>query len=303
MRPIQADQRLWTAEAIAEAEAAVDPSAAQRLADAGAAPRAKRNTKRNSHMTMLTRLHEIYRSAGLQPLTGHSTKHMHDWADAPFTRFYNGEGIVGCAGLSLFEIMFVEHLGTYIDPRSVLVIGNAHGWSTLALALTFPKAKILALDPDQVGVELTNDLARKNKLSVDAVVGTSPDSVKPACAEHLNGAVDFVLIDAIHTNDALKTDFFASAEVASKDAFYLFHDVINWKMVDGFKSMQAAPGLGGRILTRTPSGMGVLHGEISPELAQYLDCFSDNPQLLMAYRTMVQQAFAGDVFGEALAAL
>jgi predicted O-linked N-acetylglucosamine transferase (SPINDLY family) len=304
VRPMQADQRAWTAAAIAEVDASVDARAAANHAEAGAAHRAKRSTtKRNSQMTMLTRLHEIYRSAGLQPLTGHSTKHMHDWADAPFTRFYNGEGIVGCAGLSLFEIMFLEHLGNYVDPRSVLVIGNAHGWSTIALALIFPKAQVLALDPFQEGVELTNELARRNKLSVNAVVGTSPGSVKPACAEHLNSPVDFVLIDAIHTNEAVKTDFFAAAEVAGKDAFYLFHDVINWKMVEGFKDMQSASGLGGRILTRTPSGMAVLHGEISPDLVQYLECFSDNTQLLTAYRSMVQRAFAGDVLGEALASL
>jgi hypothetical protein len=115
--------------------------------------------------------------------------------------------------------------------------------------------------------------------------------------------VDFVLIDAIHTNEAIKTDFIAAAEVANRDAFYLFHDVINWKMVDGFKSIQSASGLGGRILTRTPSGMAVLHGEVAPGLTQYLDCFSDNAQLLTAYRSMVQRSFAGDVFGEALASL
>jgi hypothetical protein len=254
-------------------------------------------------MTILPRLYEIYRSAGLVPLTGHSTSHMHNWRDAPFTRFFDGQGLVGCAGLSLFEIMFVEHLRDYLQPRAILVIGNAHGWSTLALALTFPAARIVAIDPDQVGIDLTNRLAEQNGLNVRAIATTSPHGVGPACAADLPGPADFVLIDAVHTNEAIITDFTAAAAVADPQAAYLFHDVVNWRMVEGVKRIQQQSGLQGRLLTRTPSGMALLHREIAPEFAAYLDCFTDNPQLLANYRSLIGRSVDADPLGEALAAL
>jgi hypothetical protein len=254
-------------------------------------------------MTILPKLHEIYNSAGLKPLTGHSTQHMFDWMDAPFTRFFDGNGIVGCAGLSLFEIMFLEHLRDYLKPKNILVIGNAHGWSTVALALTFPKAKIVAIDPYEPGIELTNKLAGDHKLKIAAVAGLSPQAIKPACAEHLDAPVDFVLIDAVHTNEAIVTDFLGAREVADDDCVYLFHDVVNWKMTEGLKQNQAVSGLQSRLLTRTPSGMAVLFNHIPAEMLAYLDCFSDNTQLLAAYRDLVRQTMVKDSFGEALASL
>ena len=252
-------------------------------------------------MSILPKLNEIYRSAGLHPLTGHSSKHMYDWMDAPFTRFFDGAGIVGCAGLSLYEIMFLEPLRSFIDPKSILVIGNAHGWSTIALALIFPQAKIVAIDPDQGGVDLTNRLAKANGLSIEVVTAFSPDGVKPACATHLPGAVDLTLIDALHTNEAIKVDFAAAAEVSAPNALYLFHDVINWRMTAGLKDIQQSSGLNARILTRTPSGMAAVYRDVSPELQAYLDCFTDNMELLAAYRTMIRNSFSADVFGEAIA--
>jgi len=252
-------------------------------------------------LSILPKLNEIYRSAGLHPLTGHSSKHMYDWMDAPFTRFFDGAGIVGCAGLSLYEIMFLEPLRSLIDPKSILVIGNAHGWSTIALALIFPQAKIVAIDPDQGGVDLTNRLAKANGLSIEVVTAFSPDGVKPACATHLPGAVDLTLIDALHTNEAIKVDFAAAAEVSAPNALYLFHDVINWRMTAGLKDIQQSSGLNARILTRTPSGMAAVYRDVSPELQAYLDCFTDNMELLAAYRTMIRNSFSADVFGEAIA--
>lgn len=254
-------------------------------------------------MTIIPKLHAIYNEAGLRPLTGHSTQHMFDWMDAPFTRFFDGSNIVGCAGLSLFEVMFLEHLRGYLDPKSILVIGNAHGWSTIALGLIFPKARILALDPYEEGIALTNRLAQANNLDIIAVAAASPDGVSPLCKELLPGPVDFVLVDAIHTNDAVVTDFNAARAVASEDAFYVFHDVVNWKLMDGIKQNQLTSGLDGRLLTRTPSGMAALFREVEPDLLAYLDCFSDDTQLLQAYRNVVRQTMTRDSFGEALSKL
>lgn len=262
-------------------------------------------------MTILPKLHAIYSSAGLHPLTGHSTAHMFEWMDAPFTRFFSPGGaggesgqIVGCAGLSLFEIMFMEHLRDYLAPKNILVIGNAHGWSTVAAALTWLEAKILAVDPDQVGIDLTNKLAQDNGLNITAVVGFSPQDLTPLWREHMGeGKADFVLIDALHTNEAVKVDFEGARALADPDAVYLFHDVVNWNLIDGIKHNQAVSGLGGRLLTRTPSGMAILFNNPGPDFLAYVDCFSDNTQLLQTYRNMVRQSFAKDPFGDAIAKL
>ena len=45
------------------------------------------------------------------------------------------------------------------------------------------------------------------------------------------------LIHAVHRNEAIKADFAAVKSVAVDNAYYLFHDVINWNMIDGFKEL------------------------------------------------------------------
>jgi hypothetical protein len=245
-------------------------------------------------------------------MTGHCPSHIHDWIFAPFTRFIESDkGLVGCAGLSLSEIMFVEHLRDYLQPRSIMVVGNSLGWSTIALALTFPEAQIVALDPDENGINLTKRLAEEHGLNIKPMVACSPDGLAP-CAAELPGPVDLFLIDALHTNEAIVTDLTAAVKVASPDAFYLLHDVVNFRMVDGVRQIQKTHGLNAELLTRTDSGMGVIYRDVSPELAAYIRCFTDNRDLLAAYRGVIKQYLdeetsggfrVGDVLGESLASL
>ncbi len=173
--------------------------------------------------------------------------------------------------------MFLEHFRGFISPRRILVIGNAQGWSTIALALIFPEARVVAIDPDQAGVEFTNRLTAANGLSAKAVVARSPDDVTRVVNKHLEGPVDFSLIDAIHENKAIKVDLAAVRKVAADNAHYLFHDVINWNMIEGFRELLAAHKLQGKIFTRTASGMALAYSNLSPEFSAYLDCFTDPP--------------------------
>jgi hypothetical protein len=46
--------------------------------------------------------------------------------------------------------------------------------------------------------------------------------------------------------------------------------------------------------------MAMVYREMSEELEQYVNCFTDEPQLLTAYRDIVRKSFSGDVLGEAL---
>ena len=132
--------------------------------------------------SIVPELFRIYREAGYEPITGFSSYHFNNFRDAPFTIFGKDGQIFGFPdfGLALQEVMFIEHFRDYIAPKNVLVIGNSFGWSTVALALTFPGARTIAIDPNAAGVSVTNELINRNKLSALAVTGRSPDDVASA---------------------------------------------------------------------------------------------------------------------------
>jgi Methyltransferase domain len=227
--------------------------------------------------SITTELFRIYRESGYEPITGYSPYHFNNFRDSPFTIFVKNGQIVGLPnfGLALQEVMFIERFPEYIAPKNVLVIGNALGWSTVTLSLMFPKARTVAIDVDATGISATNELIERNKLPALAVTARSPDDVAAVVQKHLNGPVDFCLIDAIHTNEALLADFTAVRPVAAPSAIYLLHDVINWHMIDAVNRILSSYSLKGKIFTRTPSGMGLIYPSISPEFDAYLSCFSD----------------------------
>jgi hypothetical protein len=234
--------------------------------------------------SIVPRAFAIYRAAGFEPITGFSPYHFFNWRDAPFTLLLKGNQLVGCPGLALQEVMFLEHFRSYVAPKRILVIGNAHGWSTVVLALTFPDAKTVAIDIDPAGVQFTNELIAKNLLPARAITARSPDDVAAVVHEHLGGAVDFFLIDAIHTNAALLADFAATHAAAAPDALWLLHDVVNWHMIDGVTQILSRYGLKGKVLTRTASGMALIYSALASEFEAYLDCFADPPERFQALR-------------------
>lgn len=236
-------------------------------------------------MTIIPRLLSIYRAAGFEPVTGYNSYHFGNYMDAPFTRFVKDSRIYGQgAGLALQEVMFVENFRDFLDARSVLVVGNSYGWSTLALSLIFPQARVVAIDPNQEGNAITNQIAAANGMNVLAAEGWSPQDVGGIVAANLPGPIDLVLVDALHENDAVIKDFQACRAVAGDKTVYLFHDVMNWGMVDAFAQICGDGGLTGRILTRTASGMAVAWKTISPALQEYVEAFCDNMALYRQYR-------------------
>ena len=209
--------------------------------------------------SIIPKLFSIYRIAGLEPITGYSPFHFFNVRDVPFTTFLKDTDFRGCPGIALQEIMFVEQFSDFISPQRILIIGNAFGWSTIALALMFPNAKTVAIDPHVQGVNFTNELIAKNNLPARAIVGRSPEDVAVVVRDHLGGSVDFSLLDAIHTNEAITTDFAAIRSVATDQAFYLFHDVINWNMIGGFNNILAKHSLKGKSVhaNRVGNGLGL----------------------------------------------
>lgn len=235
-------------------------------------------------MSILPKLIAAYRNAGYEPVTGHNPHHFGGWMDAPFTRFIKDNVVHGTAGLALQEIMFLEGFAQHIAPKRILVIGNAHGWSTIALSMIFPDATVAALDPSQEGNALTNGIAAANGLSITAATGFSPQDVPSLCAARLGGQADLILIDAVHTNEAMLADFEACKAVSHEGTLTVFHDVVNWGMVDAFKTIRRDNQLEGHVLTRTPSGMAVVWKRIPDSLRAYVEAFTDDPRLFALYR-------------------
>jgi hypothetical protein len=238
----------------------------------------------------MAKLLRMYREAGFRIQTGLNSYHFQGWRDAPFTLLYQDEKLVetGGGGVSLYEIPFLEHLSLAADFRSIFIVGNSFGWSTLLTGLLWPRAKVVALDcglsfsrdwaqrllqriveaiaghtptasvgPD-FGIDLTNQLARQHALNVHVVKGYSPQDVPQAVSGHLPSPPDLVFIDGHHTPAQILLDFDAARKIAAPHCVYLFHDVVNWKLAESFAKISQTPGMFGTILWRTTSGFGFL---------------------------------------------
>ncbi|MBM3531596.1 MAG: hypothetical protein FJX60_01000 [Alphaproteobacteria bacterium] len=103
--------------------------------------------------------------------------------DRLFTYLYVDDRMVSNGGgLHMTEVYLLECLATVLSPERIFIIGNAYGWSTLGLALAFPKAKVVAVDDgrafgSRAGIDWTNRTAKTEGLDVTVVSGSSPCDV------------------------------------------------------------------------------------------------------------------------------
>jgi predicted O-methyltransferase YrrM len=230
-------------------------------------------------MNVALRLYPLYRDQGFSVVSGLNALHWNRRRWAPFTKFLRGgKSVTWHLGISLHEVNFLESLATVSPARSVLVIGNAYGWSSVALALANRDSKIAAIDPalgpDTVnGLEITNAIAKAAGLGLVAVRGASPRDVASVVQEHLPAPPDLVLIDALHDNEHVVIDFEAVRKVARPDAVLLFHDVHDFNLYAAMDHVRAS-GLVVRRLMATPSGMAIAfpasrEASLAPVLAVY----------------------------------
>jgi predicted O-methyltransferase YrrM len=203
--------------------------------------------------------------------------------DGTFTyAFREGTNIGNLGGgINMSEVALIEDIGQVCAPKRIFAIGCSFGWSTLALALAMPEAKIVAIDigmgNGKEGLALTNQIARENGFDVTGILGASPDDLAATVAAHFDAPIDMVFIDADHTNEAQSKDFFGIRPHCAADAVYMFHDVMVCQMLPSFKEIAAAaPTHKARVLTRTASGIGILAPKDShAELHRVLDAYCD----------------------------
>jgi hypothetical protein len=216
-------------------------------------------------MPIIGRLAALYQSRGIDLATGLNPSHFGGYPAAASTWFIRDDrSLTNGLGIALQEVYFLECLFAGFRPRRLFAIGNAIGWSTLALALLNPEARVLAIDAglDQnadEGIAFTNRVAREEGLPVTAVAARSPEGVAGVLAEHAMVPIDFAFIDGFHSVDQIALDFNAIRAHAAADCLYLFHDVANYALEPGLDRIAAASGLAWQLLLGTTSGMALVY--------------------------------------------
>jgi predicted O-methyltransferase YrrM len=258
-------------------------------------------------LSTLVDLVALYEGAGFTVQTGLAPAHFPgaDPGVVPFSYLFGPDG-QACkgGGIAPVEISFFEALCERQKPARVFIIGNAFGWSTLALALINRNARVVAIDycprPEEAqGIEVTNALARRAGLDAIAIKGKSPDDVAAICAREFDGTVDLAFIDGGHTNPQQTIDFAACRAVAAPDAVFVMHDVVNFGMTESFVGIaQRNPDLVSTLLFRTPSGMGMCYpalrsAELGPVAAAYTETETRMQALLDESRRRISEARNG----------
>ena len=247
---------------------------------------------------VLARLLKAYRRHGFVARTGLNPLYFND-PDSPFTHFQyeSGESVPVGGGLAPQEIHFLECLceGGY-RPRNVLIIGNAFGWSALAIGLIVPEARIVAIDAGiegsatDIGATLTRTIAAEEHILVRVVTAWSPKDVASVVTSECDGEpLDFVLVDGLHTNEQLARDFMGVLPHASSTCVFVFHDVLHWHMLDAFNGLQLPAAYERCVLARCPSGMGVVFPSGIDDVARdAIDAFSDETVDISAFLASVE---------------
>src|SRR6266852_2813801 len=134
-------------------------------------------------MPILRCLVALYDSRGIEISTGLSPWHFDNLALANFTWFIrDGRSMTNGFGIAMQEIYFLECLFERFRPRRIFAIGNSTGWSSFALALANPQARVVAIDAGfdrnaLAGIEFTNAVAAAEGLDLRAVRAVSPQDV------------------------------------------------------------------------------------------------------------------------------
>jgi predicted O-methyltransferase YrrM len=236
----------------------------------------------NSTMPILPQLFRFYREHDCLPLVGLSPTKFGSFPLAVYTwMIKDGKNFTQGLGISMQEVYFLECLFATFHPTRVFAIGNSFGWSTIALSLLNPRAKVVAIDAGYDinsihGIDLTNAISREHGLNCKALLGISPAEVSRVIEAEFDGPLDFVFIDGAHTNESVLADFRATYRHAGRGCIFAFHDVRDCNLVEAFETAKETQGITGYVLEGTASGIGVLFapGAVDPVTTDTLHMFA-----------------------------
>jgi len=224
-------------------------------------------------MPIIARLASLYESRGIHIASGLNPSHFGNFPLAPYTWFFkNGESVTNGLGIALQEIYFLECLFARFHPQRLFTIGNSAGWSTLALALLNPTARVLAIDAGfdrnaHDGIVFTNRVAEEEGLPVHVVEGKSPEDVPRILRAAAMAPVDFAFIDGYHSVAQVQLDFCAVRAHAAAECVYLFHDVATFALHSGIERITRESGLAAQLLLGTTSGMAIVYDQVRQPVA------------------------------------
>lgn len=195
------------------------------------------------------------------------------------------------AGICNDEAIFMHGLCEYLVPKRILVIGNSYGFSTLFLALACPDAKIIAFDKYRTeGINVTNRLLY-GLSGKEVVQASTPEDIARLINSKLGGEVDFVLVDAVHTNEMQTAEFEILNDFLSSRSIVVFHDVLSCGLLPSFNHLKAKYcEYAFRLISKSSTGIGVcIKGEQDERLRNFLDYFSPNEEKILNFNCLMLQ--------------
>lgn len=240
-------------------------------------------------MGVFDALVEAYETEGIETASGLNPTLTQDYFGASFTWLVkDGKSVTDGLGISSVEIYFLECLARARPVHKIFVIGNAFGWSTLALALANDGAGVVAIDAGfdentSQGIDVTNRMANRLGLNVQVVEAVSPQDVGSVVRERL-GHIDLAFIDGFHTPTQIVQDWQAVRPFLHDDSVVLFHDVIFCDLVSGYERIVEESGWTGSIMHATTTGMGLLARAYNPALNRLATAFGGHPGALEVVR-------------------
>lgn len=199
-----------------------------------------------------------------------------------FTRLYaNNLNQTYHLGLALREVAFLESLSSISDFKKIYIVGNSFGFSTLALSLINPDAKVVAIE---IGMEpfteqwigATNKIADDEGLNIKVVKGSSPENTAEIINAELGGSIDFAFVDGMHTNPAIELDFNSLRPFGHRRTIYGFHDVLSHKMQDGLMAAVQKDPIPTQVFFATPSGVALASHEFPSGFDTFCDVYGSN---------------------------
>lgn len=157
------------------------------------------------------------------------------------------------------------------------------------MAFCFENSKVVAIDAgiegkdNMLGIDLTNKIAKEEKLNCCVEYGFSPEDTPKIIKKHFQEEkMDLVFIDGLHTNEQLLKDFYGIKDFCHQNTLFFYHDIINWKMENAFEEIKKnLTNYESILLYRTTSGMGVsIPRSMSSEVKQVIYAFSENSEYI-----------------------
>ena len=193
------------------------------------------------------------------------------------------------AGISNDEAVFMHGLCEQLSPKRILIIGNSYGFSTVFLSLTCPDAKLIAFDKYRTeGIKTTNRLLA-GLSSKEVVQASTPEDIPRLIDNKLGGEVDFVLIDAVHTNDMQTEEFNVLNRFLASSSVVVFHDVLSCGLLPSFNQLRLRySDYDFRLISKSSTGIAVcIKGEQNERLKDFLDYFSPAEDNILKFNCLM----------------